>query len=66
MSCSSRRSTGGASLKDTNVKAGDVMSTGPWVTQQAGEDGWPYSPLLASAACQLAGLGAGNTVVIGA
>lgn len=41
------------------------MSAGPWVTQQAGGDGWPSSPLLASAVCQLAGLGAGNIALTG-
>lgn len=41
------------------------MSSSPWVTQEAGGDSWPPSPLLASAVCQLAGLGAGNTALTG-
>lgn len=61
----SSRSTGGASLKDADEKAGEVTSAGPWVTHQAGEDGWPSSPLLVSAVCQLAGPGAGNIVLTG-
>lgn len=65
MSWSGRRSTGGASLKDADEKAGEVMSTGRWVTQQASGAGWPSSPLLASAMCQLAGLGAGNITLTG-
>lgn len=36
-----RRNTGGVSLKDSGKKAGEVMSSGPWVTQQAGGDDWP-------------------------
>lgn len=61
----SSRSTGRASLKDIDEKAGKVISAGPWVAQQAGGDGWPSSPLLASAMCQLAGLGAGNIALTG-
>lgn len=41
------------------------MSAGPWVTQEAGRVSWPPSPLLASAVCQLAGLGAGNAALTG-
>lgn len=59
------RSTGGASLKEDGGKAGEVTSTGPWVTRLAGGDGWPSSSLLASAVCQLAGMGAGSIALTG-
>lgn len=39
-SWSYRRRTGKVSLKDSNKKAREVMSTGPWVTQKAGGDNW--------------------------